>query len=162
ELLQKALNEGDSIFAPLDVDGDFGNLTRGRVVEHQKQNSLVPDGIVGDQTHASLEEMYQVVTGLLASIGGPPHELSAPLRIKGVAEAARANFGWPTGQTPPDGSFRIAGKFCSNVETRARQGGLAMAHIFQVAGHPSSVKCLTLSKKAEDMYNAKGDFKDRE
>jgi hypothetical protein len=162
KLLQQALNQGDSILPPLDVDGDFGHLTRGRVVEHQRSNALVPDGIVGDQTHASLEDMYKIVTGLLKSIGGPPDQDSARLRIGGVAQGALGSFGWPKGLTPPDGSFRIAGKTCANVETRERQGGLAMAHIFQMAGHPSAGKCLTISKKAEDMYAGRGDFQDKE
>lgn len=50
---------------------------------------------------------------------------------------------------------KIAGKLCADTATRARQGGLLMAHIFTLAGVSQAPKCLTLSVEAEKMYGRK-------
>ena len=48
--LQKSLNLLPTRLAALSVDGIFGRLTRGRVMEFQGGNKLAPDGIVGPLT----------------------------------------------------------------------------------------------------------------
>jgi len=50
--LQSTLNK--KINCGLDVDGDFGNLTKTCVKKYQKQNNLEVDGIVGPMTCKSL------------------------------------------------------------------------------------------------------------
>lgn len=47
---------------------------------------------------------------------------------------------------------KIAGKLCADPATRARQGGILIAHIFTIAGVSQAPKCLTLSVEAEKMY----------
>lgn len=39
-----------------DVDGIYGSLTENAVIEFQKDNNLVPDGIIGPLTYAALEK----------------------------------------------------------------------------------------------------------
>lgn len=50
---------------------------------------------------------------------------------------------------------KVAGKLCADPVTRARQGGLLIAHIFTIAGVSQAPKCLTLSREAEMMYGRK-------
>lgn len=38
----------------LAADGEFGSVTQSAVMEYQKKNSLVVDGVVGEQTWKSL------------------------------------------------------------------------------------------------------------
>lgn len=50
------------------------------------------------------------------------------------------------------GNHKIAGKLCADPVSRARQGGVQIAHIFTIAGVSQAPKCLTLSVEAENMY----------
>jgi hypothetical protein len=52
EYLQGLLN--DHFYGPLAVDGDFGNGTYQAVFRYQTDKGLMPDGVVGNQTWASL------------------------------------------------------------------------------------------------------------
>lgn len=52
--LQGLLNQVSSPSPGLDVDGDYGNLTRAAVVAYQKANGLVADEFAGDATMAAL------------------------------------------------------------------------------------------------------------
>jgi murein L,D-transpeptidase YcbB/YkuD len=52
--LQTALNAlGAS--PPLDVDGEYGPMTKDAVLQFQKAHELVADGWAGDATHAALQ-----------------------------------------------------------------------------------------------------------
>ncbi|MFB7615507.1 peptidoglycan-binding protein [Kitasatospora sp. NPDC056181] len=51
--LQQGLNYVDG--AGLDADGQFGQLTKGAVVNYQYGHSLDPDGVVGPATGGSLK-----------------------------------------------------------------------------------------------------------
>jgi hypothetical protein len=60
--LQSMLNgQPPSLLDPLAVDGIFGPLTRGRVVEYQRCNGLDPDGIVGPLTFGVLKSKVLLV-----------------------------------------------------------------------------------------------------
>ena len=52
--IQTALN-GLGTKPPLDVDGEYGPLTKEAVLQFQKTNDLVADGWAGDLTHSSLQ-----------------------------------------------------------------------------------------------------------
>jgi putative peptidoglycan binding protein len=60
--LQGSLNLLPSSLQRLKVDGKFGARTQGRVMEFQRDNTLLPDGIVGDIT-------FGVIQGLLRKLG---------------------------------------------------------------------------------------------
>ncbi|MEU6236710.1 peptidoglycan-binding domain-containing protein [Kitasatospora sp. NPDC047058] len=51
--LQQALNYVDA--AGLGTDGQFGQLTKGAVVDYQYGHSLYPDGVVGPATGGSIK-----------------------------------------------------------------------------------------------------------
>ena len=53
--LQAKLNTWPSALARLTADGAFGNLTRQRVMEFQRDSKLTVDGIAGPQTMAALD-----------------------------------------------------------------------------------------------------------
>lgn len=65
--LQEGLNRLPSQLTRLAADGQFGSKTRGRVVEFQGANKLVPDGIVGPMTWELLLKLLQQ-----AAQGGVP------------------------------------------------------------------------------------------
>jgi Putative peptidoglycan binding domain len=52
--LQTALNVLGAT-PPLDVDGEYGPMTRDAVLQFQKSHELVADGWAGDLTHAALQ-----------------------------------------------------------------------------------------------------------
>ena len=88
--VQDVLNFHVRRLAPLNVDGIFGPLTHGRVVEFQKSNKLKPDGIVGPNTMAKLfEEEHLPITLLLqprtatagSRFGIQPPRLIPPLTL---------------------------------------------------------------------------------
>lgn len=153
-LLQRALNIAGPALAPLTDDGIFGSKTLGRVVEFQRQKSLVADGIVGPNTHGALGQYYEQIAKLVDHFVRPEDQAQARERIVSAAQQFVNVWGWPPYGSPPPNptSQRIAGQYCSNPVTRARQGGAAMALIFQTAGHPEAAKCLTISEAAEAMY----------
>jgi peptidoglycan hydrolase-like protein with peptidoglycan-binding domain len=88
--LQVVLNFHIRRLQPLTVDGKFGSLTRQRVVEFQKANSLQADGAVGQQTNRKLFE-NEAVTFTLGIV--PALLLSLPK----IAAGARQ----PAGIRPP-------------------------------------------------------------
>ena len=45
-------------YDPGPIDGIFGPLTQRAVMEFQRDNGLIPDGIVGPQTYAVLDLVY--------------------------------------------------------------------------------------------------------
>lgn len=53
--LQRLLNKHN--YGPLEVDGKFGSLTENAVLEFQKNNNLIQDGIVGVLTRAELNKI---------------------------------------------------------------------------------------------------------
>jgi hypothetical protein len=60
--LQSMLNgQPPTQLAPLAVDGIFGPLTRGRVVEYQRNNQLAPDAIVGPLTWGMLKSKIRLL-----------------------------------------------------------------------------------------------------
>lgn len=56
--LQKNLNDCNN--SGLNVDGNYGPLTRSAVIAFQKNNGLVPDGIYGPKTYAKMKEKFNV------------------------------------------------------------------------------------------------------
>jgi len=52
--LQGLLNQVSNPSPGLDVDGDYGKLTRAAVLAYQKAKGLVEDGFAGDATMAAL------------------------------------------------------------------------------------------------------------
>ncbi|WP_405861114.1 peptidoglycan-binding protein [Streptomyces sp. NBC_00090] len=54
EKLQRLLNTHVPDLQPLDVDGDFGSVTEGRVREYQRRVEIDDDGVVGPQTWGML------------------------------------------------------------------------------------------------------------
>jgi hypothetical protein len=83
--VQDVLNFHVRRFTPLKVDGDFGPLTRSRVIEFQKSNQLKPDGIVGPNTMGKLfEEEHLPITLVLEprqAIGGSRFGIQPPRLI---------------------------------------------------------------------------------
>lgn len=67
--LQNFLNLLPSFLPRLLADGNFGNKTKTRTVEFQRNSSLVPDGVVGPVTWAALLE---IVARLLPPGSIPP------------------------------------------------------------------------------------------
>ncbi len=53
-----------SAMAPLTVDGIFGSKTQSRVLEFQRLNGLLADGVVGDHTRSKLDELFLSQPGL--------------------------------------------------------------------------------------------------
>ena len=148
-LLQQALNLAESVLPKLTEDGAFGPKTQGRVFEFQGQNNLQKDGIVGPQTHATLEELYQLIEKLI--LPTPPEETAAREAIVKFARLAAAVMGWPeTAPPPPDPtSQRIAsrkglGTPINPQGDQIRQGGFALAAIYGTAKHPFAPKCFTI------------------
>jgi hypothetical protein len=85
--IQDVLNFHIRRMAPLGVDGDFGSQTHARVVEFQRVNSLVPDGIVGPLTMARLFEEEQIPIALAlvpqegSTFGAGPRGIQPPRLI---------------------------------------------------------------------------------
>jgi peptidoglycan hydrolase-like protein with peptidoglycan-binding domain len=52
--LQTALNILGAT-PPLDVDGEYGPMTKDSVLQFQKAHELVADGWAGDATHAAMQ-----------------------------------------------------------------------------------------------------------
>ena len=71
------------------VDGRFGPLTKARVVEFQKANSLQVDGIVGNQTNAKLFEIEEI-------------PFSLGLVPKLLLTLPKVGTGTPSGIKPPN------------------------------------------------------------
>ncbi len=151
------MNQGPSIQPRLVVDGDFGARTLGRVKEFQGQKQLVPDGIVGPNTHAALQALYQLVEQL--GLPTPPGEKAARDSVVNIARMAALMMGFPeNGPTPPDPlSERIASRLGLGTPInpqgdQLRQGGKALAVIYAKAGHPFAPHCPTIPKEHIDFF----------
>jgi serine-type D-Ala-D-Ala carboxypeptidase (penicillin-binding protein 5/6) len=59
EALQRTLNARMEPSPDLGVDGDFGSMTEGAVVEFQKSNGIEANGIVGPETWAALGPLVE-------------------------------------------------------------------------------------------------------
>lgn len=155
--LQSLLNSLPTMLPRLTVDGLFGAKTRSRVVEFQGQRRLSQDGVVGPNTWQALFALIeQIGTAVVPAIPSPVEETGAGELIAKVALGqlqAYGNFQPPASLANP----RIAGSLLADPVSRARQGGMQLAAIFSVAGHPAAQRCLTLSPQAEKMY-AKGNY----
>lgn len=155
-LLQQALNVGPSQQPKLNPDGQFGSKTRNRVMEFQSQKNIASDGVVGPVTWGQLEPFLQQLTALIDQNALPASEEDAyRQRIVDVARSSFDVWGWgATGQPAADGSARIAaahGYGPSIGGFRARQGGPALAMIYNMAGVGGS-NCLAISSQAEQAY----------
>lgn len=53
-----------SSMAVLQVDGIFGTKSQSRVMEFQRINGLVADGVAGEQTQGKLDELFSAEPGL--------------------------------------------------------------------------------------------------
>jgi peptidoglycan hydrolase-like protein with peptidoglycan-binding domain len=154
KLLQQALNLWPkSTQPPLDVDGDFGPITRSKVVEFQSKNSLAPDGVVGPLTWGQLEPWIKKIKEIVPI---PTDETAAGQRIVAGAEAALGALGWTTMDKYSPLNPRIAAAKCADDgdPRRPRQGGTSLAQIFMIAeasgGYVS--RCPTISSKAVQMW----------
>ncbi|MEM6471200.1 MAG: peptidoglycan-binding domain-containing protein [Planctomycetota bacterium] len=171
-LLQQALNEAKSTLQALSVDSIFGVKTRRRVMEFQTQRRLQVDGMVGDQTHGALVDIYDLIDQLGKALPPPESIQHARDRIVEIAQILELLFGWsPTphpsnkksGKLPPPGSQRIAAKYRTTVgKADHRQGGAKLSEIFASVGHPGAAKCLTLTDEAETMYKTNPTPSDKE
>lgn len=68
---RQAVGEG-SAFQTLTVDGAFGPMTHGRVLEFQRGHALTADGVVGSKTWGMLEVVLCGIPGLVVNrpLGG--------------------------------------------------------------------------------------------
>lgn len=84
----------------LRVDGDFGWITETAVKEHQQQNGLRVDGVVGPRTWALLKGTVKPGCRLLrlGHSGADVHELQGLLRVHGHDVARDGFFGKTTKQ----------------------------------------------------------------
>lgn len=154
QLLQRALNVAPSMQPKLATDGQFGNKTLGRVKEFQGQKKLAPDGVVGPLTWGQLEPFLIQLQSAIDQNSPPQAEESWRDRIVSVARSSLDVWGWAGGTPSADGSGRIAaawGYGPSNGGFRARQGGPALAMIYQMAA-AGGAKCLAISNQAEAAY----------
>lgn len=156
KLLQSGLNLAPSVQQRLTEDGQFGSKTRGRVMEFQNQKQIASDGVVGPVTWSQLEPFLQQLKGVIDQHGATGQE-EAQLRQR-IADMARSSFdvwGWGAKGIPQaDGSGRIAaalGYGPSVGGMRARQGGPALAMIYNMAGTGGG-NCLTITAKSEAAY----------
>jgi peptidoglycan hydrolase-like protein with peptidoglycan-binding domain len=155
--LQQALNLGDSQLPALVEDGSFGMHTYRRVCEFQQDNTLTPDGVVGPNTIAVLQDLLKMLNGIGAAAAGTgtAAQNAARDRIVATAQSLYNGLRWFDGAPPDPTSPRIAGVYCADSTTRARQGGVSLMTIFTVAGGPEPMKCLTISEPAHAMYQQK-------
>ena len=156
--LQAALNLGNSAQPKLSADGAFGPKTRSRVTEFQSQNSLVPDGVVGQMTWNALAELLQLLAGLTGGAGGTSTSKEDEFRNRIVSEANQALslWGWIGPVQLNAASPRIAAARCANSKDslRPRQGGTSLAAIFTLAraGAGKIALCPSISSKMEALY----------
>lgn len=152
--LQRALNIAPTVLPRLKEDGEFGSKTSGRVREFQQTSKLKPDGVVGPQTFAALEQFFNQLPGLVAKLVPPATVAAAQDRIALAAEVMFQTYGW-IGGLPYAGeplNPRIAARYCAEPISRLRQGGVILAQIFAVANVGSSQSVMKISADAEQRY----------
>lgn len=155
-LLQRALNVAPTKLPRLKEDSNFGPKTRGRVMEFQGQKNVVKDGVVGPVTWAQLEPFVKELLKILdKNFPAAGDENALRQRIVDVAKASFDTWGWGADkEVTPDGSARIAaarGVGPTMAGRRARQGGVALASIYAMAGAGGD-KCLTIATTMENVY----------
>jgi hypothetical protein len=117
---------------------------------------------VGPKTEEFLLALANVA---VANVVSPPDEVAARDMIVSNALNHFKTWGgkWdPAVDKLGPSNLKIAGKFCSDTTTRARQGGAQMYTIFSVAGHPQAMRCLTISEESVKMYNRPGGYSAKE
>ena len=156
--LQQALNlAGQSSQSRLKEDAQFGPKTSGRVVEFQRTKRLSPDGVVGPETRKALKVYFDMLKEYVDQIVSPADEAAARRRIVQVAEQCYLQYGWRSSDRIGPDNWRIAANRIARPSDDLqgiRQGGLALATIFSLAGvaKPAPHKLLTLTTKAESNY----------
>ncbi|MBL8229811.1 MAG: peptidoglycan-binding protein [Bryobacterales bacterium] len=188
--LQGLLNGKPTSLPRLDPDGAFGPRTGARVREFQTSQRLSVDGVVGNNTWNALLGGPGGASGIGSSpqsSGGsagtqnhsantpsngamdvpaptpgvsPGSEDAARERIRQIAVAELATYGWNPAERPSVQNPRIAAKLCADASTRARQGAKHLTEIFTGAG-VSAARCPTISVEAERMYQRKYDAAER-
>ncbi len=145
-------NAGHSLHPPLKTDGIFGGKTRARTQEFQRSNSLVADGVIGPMTLNILQQFMDLVG--LAKPLGTGAEAAARQRVVDMARKYHLNHGWRATDKLGADHLRIAANLCFDQQTRARQGGVPLAGIWQLAAPPKppAMACVTISKTAERNY----------
>lgn len=155
QLLQNALNVGQSYLPKLNPDSQFGPKTLGRVKEFQGQKNLTKDGVVGPITWDALGPFLEALKKIADQTVPSGNEDEQRQRIVDVAQSALQTFGWG-GSPPPaaDGSARICaarGFGPAFGGKRMRQGGPALASIYTMAG-VSATLCLHITTDMETVY----------
>lgn len=155
-LLQKALNVGPTQQMKLKEDSQFGPKTRNRVMEFQGQKNISKDGVVGPVTWGQLEPFIQQILQMIdQNFPATADEVAQRQRIVDVARASFETWGWGEGGVAAgDGSVRIAaarGFGPSVAGRRARQGGVALAAIYNMA-KAGGAYCLSIASSMEVVY----------
>lgn len=155
QLLQNALNVGQSYLPKLNPDSQFGPKTLGRVKEFQGQKKLAKDGVVGPITWDALGPFLEALKNIANQTVPSANDDEQRQRIVDVAKAALQTFGWGTvGPPTPDGSARICaarGAGPSLGGKRMRQGGASLASIYTMAGVSANL-CLYITDEMETVY----------
>ena len=142
--LQAALNVWPQRRSPnLTLDGMFGPRTRGKVVEFQGANRLVPDGIVGPKTWEQLKPLINAIVDLIPP---PENEKAAQERIVNAAKIAHNYFGWGAGPVVPgQAPHKIAAARCvNNPDPRANKPVNSCQAQVMGNANPNGVYCCKL------------------
>jgi hypothetical protein len=116
--LQTRLNLLPSSLARLTVDGKFGPKTHARVMEFQRTNKLVNDGVVGPQTLAALLDL---ITKLGLGVAPGPPIPSSDASVRSITEyvlGVKPVDGLIQQTFPPVGLVDVA-TFKAGVESNA-------------------------------------------
>lgn len=107
--LQSALNDSG---ANLAVDGVFGPLTNGAVIDYQTSHGLLVDGVVGPETRGSLNGGASAPSG-----GASAPAASSSSSSNSIVDAARSAVGTPYSW----GGASMSGMDCSGLVSFAYQ-----------------------------------------
>jgi hypothetical protein len=152
--LQNALNAGESFLPTLKTDGIFGPKTHSRVKEFQASKYKAQDGVVGPLTWEALLPLLEKALNAGLDLFAAAGEAEARKKITDWATLEHSLYGWKLGDKPGPLNPHIATQLCAEQLTRLRQGGVHLTQIFATAG-VASAACLTISQKAEKMYQGK-------